>query len=397
MAGRWWGWSGETLTGRDGYPSAPLKNRSLRLLLSLAALAVVVFLFSPRFTREMRDFEVYWTAASRAVHAEPLYRAEDGHFQFKYLPAFAIAAAPLAALPLPAAKALWFATSVVLLITLIALSLRLLPERRRPTWFLVVVIVVTLGKFFGHELTLGQVNLLFAVLSLSGILAVRHQRERLAAPLFVGAAVVKPYAVLFLPWLAATRRKAATMASALVLLVLAAPVVVYGFAGTIVLYRDWWATVTSSTAPNLTNPDNVSVAALTAKWFGEPGKRWATVIVVTLLAVAGAVTAAGRRLPSRETLEGALLLTMIPLISPQGWDYVFVVATPAVAIIANYEDRLPALLRALTWVALATIGLSIYDLLGRELYARFMALSVITICFFVVIAALTALRIRNVI
>ena len=42
----------------------------------------------------MVDFEVYRTAAGRALDAENLYRPIDGHYQFKYLPAFALAMAP---------------------------------------------------------------------------------------------------------------------------------------------------------------------------------------------------------------------------------------------------------------------------------------------------------------
>ena len=39
--------------------------------------------------------------------------------------------------------------------------------------------------------------------------------------------------------------------------------------------------------------------------------------------------------------RGRLLLTLIPLLSPQGWDYVFLVSTPAIMLLVNYEDRLP--------------------------------------------------------
>jgi Na+/citrate or Na+/malate symporter len=53
-------------------------------------------------------------------------------------------------------------------------------------------------------------------------------------------------------------------------------------------------------------------------------------------------------------------------------------------------------LRVLTWAAVATIGLSLYDLMGRERYAAFMAWSVITVCFLVVVAALVSLRLRRV-
>ena len=373
-------------------------STSKYIALALAGVLATALLYSGRISNEMRDFEVYWTAASRAVASEPLYRAEDGHFQFKYLPAFALAAAPLAALPLGTAKAAWFALSTALLVALLALSLRLLTERRRPSWLLVTVMLVTMGKFFGHELVLGQVNLLFAVLVVCGMLAIGRRRDTVAATCFVAAVVVKPYGLLFLPWLAVVRgRRAAASAVLALLIALAAPAIVYGVDGTIALHRAWWWTVSTSTAPNLTNPDNVSVAAWMAKWLGDDRAAALTAALISgaLLAVASVVIVQGRNVKGREALEGALLLTMVPLLSPQGWDYVFLVATPAVAIIVNNDDRLPSPLRVLTWLALAAIGLSIYDLLGRQLYSRFMALSIITPCFMVVVAALTALRVRR--
>ena len=97
-----------------------------------------------------------------------------------------------------------------------------------------------------------------------------------------------------------------------------------------------------------------------------------------------------------ETLEAALLLTLIPLLSPQGWDYVFLVATPAVALIANYDARLPLPMRVVTIVAVLTIGLSLYDVMGREAYRAFMSWSIVTVCFLVVVAALAMFRIRGV-
>src|SRR4029079_11018727 len=98
----------------------------------------------------MPDFAVYWTAANRASHAEPLYRAEDGHYQFKYLPAFAILTIPLGAVSLETAKAIWFIASVGLLASLLALSVMMMPERRRPTPVLVMLTLLVMAKFYGH-------------------------------------------------------------------------------------------------------------------------------------------------------------------------------------------------------------------------------------------------------
>lgn len=347
----------------------------------------------------MRDFEVCWTAASRAAAAEPLYRVEDGHFLFKYLPAFAVLASPASRLSLDVAKGKWLTISIALIVALIALSVRLLPDRRRPMWFIVVVVVVAMAKFYGHELTLGQVNLAFAVLVAGGILMLRYEKPALAAAAFVAAVVVKPYAVLFLPWVALLGGWRALVSATIgMAAVFVAPIGLYGVTRTIDLHVAWWNTVTISTAPNVTNPDNVSLAALTARWLGvgSTASMVAAILSLALLGFAVFIITRGRGLARREVLEGAVLMTLVPLLSPQGWDYVFLVATPAIALLANYDVALPRFLRTVTWITIGVIGLSLYDLLGRQGYRAFMEWSVITLCFVVVLAALGTLRARRV-
>ena len=88
---------------------------------------------------------------------------------------------------------------------------------------------------------------------------------------------------------------------------------------------------------------------------------------------------------------------MIPLLSPQGWDYVFLLATPAVVYLVNYDAELhPALRVASAGSPSPSIAFSLYDIVGRSVYARFMALSVISVCFLVVVTGLAALRWRRV-
>lgn len=362
----------------------------------LVALAIWVFIYkaAPR----MPDFEVYWRAAARAAHGEPLYRPSDGHFQFKYLPAFAVLAAPLGVLPLQAAKLLWFAISVALLVLLIVLNVRLPPDRREPVRWLVIVLVITFGKFYAHELVLGQVNMLFAVVATLMLLAIKDGREAAAGVLAALAIVIKPYAVLFLPWLIARREIASTAAACAGLaLALLLPLPLYGIDGNITLHREWWRTVTETTAPQLSVYDNVSLAAMFFRWVG-PGDLSARLAVATaaVLLVLAALVFLGRRgVTFPEGLEGGLLLTLMPLLSPQGWDYVFLIATPAVVLLANARSRLPPPWRVVVLVTLAVIGLSLFDLMGRRAYYAFMRMSIISLCFFVVIAALCELRRRK--
>jgi hypothetical protein len=176
------------------------------------------------------------------------------------------------------------------------------------------------------------------------------------------------------------------------------PSTLYGLEGDIALHRAWWQAIGETTAPNLLNPDNVSLASLYAKWLGrgELATLLAVITACALLALAAVVFFRRRGITFPEGLEGSLLLILIPLLSPQGWDYVLLVATPAIMYLANYEDRLPPALRVLAIVAALTIGLSLFDLMGRAAYVSFMETGIITLCSLVLIAALCALRVKKI-
>ena len=89
-------------------------------LVALAVLAALLYL-AIRQTRDLTDFEVFRTAGTRLLHAEPLYRAEDGHFVFKYLPASPLAV-PLRS-PAGTREGGWFVVSFAL-VAVIAGSIR---------------------------------------------------------------------------------------------------------------------------------------------------------------------------------------------------------------------------------------------------------------------------------
>lgn len=346
----------------------------------------------------MPDFEVYWTAGSRAAAAEPLYRAADGEYQFKYFPAFAIAAVPIAAVPLPAAKAIWFGAGVASLVLLLRLGPRVLPEMRRPTRWLVFVALVALGKYYARDLLLGQINVVFTLVATGAIVALGAGREALGGVLVALAVVLKPYALILLPWIVARRRRSSIVAATIgVAVALAAPAALYGVTGAIELYRGWWTTVTTTITGTLTQKENISIAAMYVKWMGPDAPAWlATATSAALLLTAVVVVGSRGGLARPDGLEAALLLAITPLISPQGWDYVIVVSTVAIIYLANYFDRLPRILQPLTVIALAMMGLTLYELFGRRLVDRLLNLGVITVSLLIVVAGLCALRARRV-
>ena len=103
-----------------------------------------------------------------------------------------------------------------------------------------------------------------------------------------------------------------------------------------------------------------------------------------------AAKAGGGRDPN--TSRCALLMLLIPLLSPQGWDYVLLLATPAVVCLV---DRWREFTRVWQWglgVALALMSLTTFDIMGRALYGRFMALSLISVCALAIAAGLVRAR-----
>jgi len=347
----------------------------------------------------MPDVEVYWRAGARAAAAEPLYRPGDAEYQFKYFPAFAVLAIPLGLLPLTAAKAVWFTLSAAALVALLPLSAASLAERRQPSWLLIGALLVALGKYYAEDLVLGQINTVVALVTTAAVLAFRASREAVGGALIAMAIVLKPYALILAPWVVARRRPYATaamMAGLVIACVL--PIVIYGFDGTVSLHREWWRTVTSTTEGTLLHSDNVSLASLWAKRVGI-GSTATTLAIASSVALllAAALAVIGRHaMPRPDGLEAGLLLAVTPLLSPQGWDYTLVLATLAIVHVVNDIDRLPRTLRILTGAAIAVVGLSLYDLLGRRVLYMLLDWSVITLGVVVVIAALVTLRIRRV-
>jgi glycosyl transferase family 87 len=344
---------------------------------------------------QLVDFAVYRTAAVRALRAEPLYRPEDGHYQFKYLPAFAFVMAPATWVGTRVAEACWFMLTAGLLAWYLQFAVEALPERRRRAKPLVWLTVLVTAKFWVKELVFGQTNVLLAVLLAAALVAARRDRRALAGTLVGAAVIVKPYALLFVPWIAWTSGLSSlAAASAVLVAILLMPAIRYGWNGNIDQLVGWFRTVTDTTAPNLLDAENISIPTMWAKWIG-PGAAasWLGVAsVAALLTVAGVVIRAGRRLRESRYLELALLALLVPLISPQGWDYVLVIAIPAFACLLDRFNDMSLGWRATTLLGIALTSFTVFDLLGRHTYLWLMSVSGVTVGVLALVATVSHLR-----
>jgi Glycosyltransferase family 87 len=344
---------------------------------------------------ELVDFVVPRRAAERFVAHETLYQPEDGHYQYKYLPAFALAMVPFIWVSKEAAQLTWFTLTVAMAWAFLRLSVAALPDRRLSERTLLWLTFLVNGKFLVKELAFGQFNLPVGLLVLGAVIAAQHGRGLAAAALVAAGVFVKPYALVMLPWLVWTLGWRPLGVFGLVLATgLALPATSYGWNGNLTQLHEWYRTVSDTTAPNLLGADTISFAAMWAKWL-EPGP------VASVLALASVVVAVGagvvmlarrQHVPEPNYLEGGYFLLLVPLVSPQGWDYVLLLGLPAyMCLVDRFRDL------SLPWRGVALIGFfltsfTIWDLLRRTLYSYLMALAAVSVG--AVLIAMCLIRLR---
>lgn len=379
--------------------------RKRRLFLVLGSIAVLAVLFWLKGRTAMADFEVNYKAGGRLLAGETLYRTADEHWQFKYSPFSALVYLPLSLLPLPAAKAIWFFIVAAAIAAIVLLSRRVLSSTGPPPGLAIFLATAVLAKFFLRELQLGQINAIITVLLLLMVLELQARPGGASAGADIRAGVywglataLKPYAVIFMPYLILRGKlRPLFVGLAVVGISLVVPAAFFGLPGLGAVLREWVGTLSQSTPGLFDTQDNVSLMGLLAKWTGDIPLSAVLLAVSTgiLALLTLAVVIRGKKMSGALPLEAGLLLVFIPLLSPLGWDYTFISAFLAVLISFRHWNRFPAPGRAALAVNAAMIGLALYDLLGRRLYAGFMALSIPTLNFLIIAAALFYLRAKK--
>ncbi len=373
-----------------------------RLSFVLIGLILCTVAFTLRVEKEMADFEVNYKAGQRLQNGETLYRTADGHWQFKYLPFSALLYLPLAFLPLSLAKACWFGLIVVASVSIFVLSSKLIDYKCDTLFSPVLVAVLVTGRFFLREIQLGQINALIAILLLvvTWLLVRSESRSGPAAGGAIGglAAALKPYAVIVFPYFALRKRWSALAAgSAALSLAILSPALFYGWRGNLIVLGEWRSSLAASTPFLFSSQDNISLIGFLMKRTHNQNLSL-TIYTIILILLGGLVLfliLKGRRVPRSSVLDGFLLLALIPLLSPLGWDYTFLSFAPAVMLICRHYGKYRPFWKGFLVTGLLVISLSLYDVMGHRLYAAFMSSSILTLHFLSLVGYLAYLRIKQ--
>ena len=373
-------------------------------MIMIIVIFLLLFLF--RVKNDMIDFQVNYEAGKRLRLAETPYRFEDGHYMFKYLPSSAFLYLPLSYLPLDLAKGIWYFFIIFCSLVLIRLSFLLVPSTTIKSKWLMVIPPLILIKYFLREIDLGQINTLVTLILLIMVWNLyrqtneRSHKEDIYAGLLWGLAVaLKPYALIFLPYFL-LKGKWRTLLSGMCILSIATfiPSLYYGLKGNFIVLNEWISTLSQSTPTLFTTWDNISIIAFFNKWTGDP--KLSLVLTVIFLSVLAFLVLLlmilGKRVEKAAILECSVLLILIPLASPLGWDYNLLMSILGIMIIVYYFPYYTKIWRTVLVCNFLIIFFSVYDIIGKDLYSTFMSLSLTTLNFLALIGYLAFLRFKKI-
>jgi alpha-1,2-mannosyltransferase len=348
---------------------------ALLVVLALAVLAYAVArgaTYSNDFKNPYRVARVFWQSGRLDIESEP-----------RYPPTIRVLLAPLAALPIAGAAAIWALASLAAIAGVPRLLARLsgVPVRAQALGWLAVL------TFAIDAVVLGQSDPINLFLVTAGLVLARERRSVLGAGLIGLAAMVKVLPVAFWGVLLARRRTpGAVMGAALTALVTV--MLLTGFAGWnagLDSLVEWYAALARTEGPwglvaerNSLRENNESLPVVLARSLGDLDPAltrnalslarlplavvwniWLAVVAVMALTWL-ACAWRGRRAPPDRAWLGMFALTAVLMlaVTPIAWPHYFLWLLPATVFLSPR----PALL--LTVAGLGQLGMMVATLRG---------------------------------
>jgi hypothetical protein len=242
--------------------------RHLHRFVQLGWIAIGLYLVGLGISAVLRtqgDFNVYYRAGARVLNGEAIYRLDESS-HFLYAPIFAILFAPFAMLPLRAAQFAWYLVSAASLIAFIFGSARMLLGRDRLNASMLVIPVALSAVFIDNNIEHGQINLPTLALIVWSIVFAEEDRAIVGGAALAVAILIKPFAGLAALFLLLERKWRPLLYSIGVgIILLVAPVMVFGRSGTVANTSAYLRVVSSMTDRYTTMLTNQSATSAVAR------------------------------------------------------------------------------------------------------------------------------------
>jgi len=349
-------------TGKTSLPTwvrAPLFPALAAAVLAMSLLALRAWNIDYDYSI---DFQAYWLGGQRvaAGQAADLYAAGGGPgagtpqalvaHEFKNIPLVAAAFAPLARLPYPTAKRVfWWINLAAVMATALVLGRWVMPARWGPPLQRSLICLAALAAMAPTHIALrhAQTTPLITLLLALALAAALRQRDADSGLLLAAAFLIKwPAAVIAAADFVRGRWRAAVAFTALTAGALALSLLLFGAD----LHAAYLDGVTENIGTVMTGHNNQSVAAVVTRLGGSaPVRDWtpqamtpaarAVTLALSLALLAGVVatlrcTRGQKRAPRTRRLEFAALSTLGIILLPVAWDHYFMMLVPGLAALA---------------------------------------------------------------
>jgi hypothetical protein len=343
---------------------------------------------------KMLDFEVYYKTASRITYHAELYSiAEDGHYVYKYSPVAGLFFIPFALLNYKVAALLYWALLTGLLIFGLNTFFKSTEEancfsNKEKISTITILSTLPVLVHIHREWHLGQVNMLLLMIYLF-MLHLYSKKYQASFSILLSASIfIKPFGLIFLPYLLLKKQFKIVLYSFIFCIVLAlSPMLFYpSFYQLSHLYVSWWneLAIELSAKQNLLTDSNHTIFSVLARFtplkfilVNSLAQKIYQLVVLLGLGFAFLQFSAKQRQHDAVLKEFSFLIALIPLLAFTS-ENAFIFELPVILFLIYSFNTLTTSQRVLVVIGCTLIGANVYDLLGSELSTYLISISVYT-------------------
>ncbi len=380
----------------------------------LVGLVFLLFMLAEMWNSRfwLSDFEVYYKAAARILQGQNLYRIKaDDFYIFKYSPVSAVFFIPFALLPFGIAKVAYWLLYSFIMLACIYLALRLVSRFRpieKPSRVnnLVILTGLILMVHFLRELHLGQVTFILLILYLLALRYLMDGKPGMAGFLIAVSLFIKPFALIFLPWLVYKGKWKELAYTFLYLAILGiVPLLFYrSYSITINQYAAWFheVVVELGNKQEFSLPANQTIFSVIARYAFLGGllntpmlfMAFQSFVLIILAGLMIFLMQKGKRISFREIPEWSFLMGLIPLLAFSG-ENSFCLFLPAIVLILFMYPDLPLPVKIMAIAGFLLLGGNMHDLWGDDLSSWIDKVSLISFGAISLCSVLAWLRVRE--
>jgi hypothetical protein len=337
------------------------------------------------------DFEVYYKTALRMLnHAEIYSVAEDGHYVYKYSPVAGLFFIPFAFFDYTVASFIYWALLTFLLIVGLKIFFNLLDEsysqsKKKSISIVLTLSLLTVGVHVHREWHLGQVNLLLLVIYIFLIQAYSKKHFILFAALLSISIFLKPFGLIFLPYLLYKKQwEAFSNSLAISILLAVLPFFLYPSLDQLIhLYQGWQheLLLELSAKQDLLADANHTLFSVVARYTplkyiltNTIAQKLYQLIFLAFIGVGFLAFSLKQKKREATIKEFSFLIALIPLLAFTS-ENAFVFELPLIVILM-YHFKTFSLMQRVAFVSgCLLVGGNIYDLVGSEVSAILISVS----------------------